>query len=280
MKVTLENETRKIGAKIVISSGELLRIGRNAPVELTGGQDRFMSGSHFVIECNENRCRIADMGSRNGTFVNGDRVKEAVLRDGDIISAGQTRFRVYIEDSPAVPLAEPAADATATLANETLALKGGPQDLREVLSPPPGEHLYAILDAARDDLVLEVLRNSGERYQSLYEGQQGEDLANFAPYLVDIPKDSPLLDTLIKEGWGNSWGIYLTSGKPFEEVRKHFRHFLLVETEDGKQLYFRFYDPRVLRIFLPTCTQSENRKFFGPVYSYVIETSGSAKVFY
>src|SRR5438270_13976430 len=99
MKVTLENETGKIGAKVVISSGELVRIGRNAPAELTGGEDRFMSGSHFLIECNQSRCRIADMGSRNGTFVNGNQIKEAVLRHGDLIPAGETRFRLHIEAS-------------------------------------------------------------------------------------------------------------------------------------------------------------------------------------
>src|SRR5439155_11949496 len=44
----------------------------------------------------EDYCRISDLGSRNGTFLNGSRIQEAVLFDGDLISAGQTRFRVHI----------------------------------------------------------------------------------------------------------------------------------------------------------------------------------------
>ena len=45
----------------------------------------------------------------------------------------------------------------------------------------------------------------------------------------------------------------------------------LVQTEDGKQLYFRFYDPRVLRLYLPTCTPEEVRRSFGPVGCYLLE---------
>lgn len=136
------------------------------------------------------------------------------------------------------------------------------------------EPLFALLDAARDDRVLELLRSSGDRYESLYEGQQGQYLAQSAPYLVELPKDSPLLATLVREGWGRSWGVYLSSLKPFPEVRRHFRQFLLVRTQDGRELYFRFYDPRVLRVFLATCDDNEISEFFGPVQSYLVEDDG------
>jgi hypothetical protein len=44
-----------------------------------------------------------------------------------------------------------------------------------------------------------------------------------------------------------------------------------VKTEDGKELYFRFYDPRVLRVFLPTCSPRETTGFFGPIKSFLLE---------
>ena len=53
--------------------------------------------------------------------------------------------------------------------------------------------LYAVLDAARDDRVLTVVRESVEEYRSLYEGIEGEALAHVAPYLVSPPKGSRLL---------------------------------------------------------------------------------------
>jgi hypothetical protein len=46
---------------------------------------------------------------------------------------------------------------------------------------------------------------------------------------------------------------------------------LRVETEDGQRLVFRYFDPRVLRVFLPVCTPAEKNDFFGPVYRFFIE---------
>ena len=131
--------------------------------------------------------------------------------------------------------------------------------------------LYAILDAARDIRVLSLLIQHKEPCQSLYEGQQGAKLAQVAPYLVRLVKDSPLLEALVNEGWGKSWGVYLSSTSAFHEVRRHLRHFLEVNLPSGEQVYFRFYDPRVIRVFLPTCTPEDTTQFFGPIQNYLVE---------
>jgi hypothetical protein len=131
--------------------------------------------------------------------------------------------------------------------------------------------LYAILDAARDPLVLARLSGCGEEHQSLYEGPKAARNADVAPYLVALPPGTPFLETLARDGWGQSWGVYLTCGRPFREVRKQLRRSLTVETEGGKKLLFRFYDPRVLRVFLPTCTPEESAEFFGPIEAFLVE---------
>jgi hypothetical protein len=134
-----------------------------------------------------------------------------------------------------------------------------------------GSPLFAVLDAARDPLVLARLLGCGERYQSLYEGPRADRLADVAPYLVALPVGTPFLETLVRDGWGKSWGIYLACERPFEELRHHLRRFLTVETEASKKLLFRFYDPRVLRVFLPVCTPGEREEFFGPVTEFLME---------
>ena len=86
-----------------------------------------------------------------------------------------------------------------------------------------------------------------------------------------LPPNSPLIETLVQLGWGKNWGVYLASPEPLEGLRRHFRQFLMVKLPDQKQVYFRFYDPRVLRLFLPTCTAQEISLLFGPVKYYIME---------
>jgi serine/threonine-protein kinase len=70
--------------------------GRTAHLQLPT-KDRYFSRNHFMIEVNPPLCRLTDMASRNGTYVNSERVSEADLRDGDTIRGGNTTIRVQFE---------------------------------------------------------------------------------------------------------------------------------------------------------------------------------------
>ncbi len=76
---------------------------------------------------------------------------------------------------------------------------------------------------------------------------------------------------LHRAGRGAAWGIFLTAYAEIEQVRRHFRRLLRVRTEGGETLLFRFYDPRVLRQYLPTCISSELQEMYGPVEQYLYE---------
>ena len=130
--------------------------------------------------------------------------------------------------------------------------------------------LYVILDSAADPRIVGLLRESGEEYQPQYEGKQAEEMANVAPYLARLAGDGTLLNTLPTEGLDKHWGVFLTCTQPLAELRKHLRRFLMVELPNGKTVLFRYYDPRVLRAFLPTCTAAEAVQFFGPVERYLV----------
>src|SRR5262249_61991018 len=65
--------------------------------------DPFFSRVHFLVEINPPRCRLTDMGSRNGTFVNGRKVEVVDLADGDEIRAGHTRITVRVEQVAGAP---------------------------------------------------------------------------------------------------------------------------------------------------------------------------------
>jgi hypothetical protein len=84
------------GREMPVLPGEALSVGRTSRSSFIIARDTFLSGVHFALECGESRCRVVDRGSANGTFLNGIRVTEAVLKDGDQIRAGQTMFVVHI----------------------------------------------------------------------------------------------------------------------------------------------------------------------------------------
>ena len=67
-------------------------------------KDRYFSRIHFMMEVNPPECRLIDMGSHNGTYVNGERVLAADLKDGDQIRAGHTILRMNVERRSAAPV--------------------------------------------------------------------------------------------------------------------------------------------------------------------------------
>lgn len=60
-------------------------------------KDKYFSRIHFMMEVNPPQCRLIDMGSHNGTYVNGERTLTADLKDGDQIRAGHTVLRVQVQ---------------------------------------------------------------------------------------------------------------------------------------------------------------------------------------
>ncbi|HOM02165.1 MAG TPA: FHA domain-containing protein [Acetivibrio sp.] len=69
-------------------------IGRNDKNDIVI-KDPFISGIHAYIMAEEGSILIKDMGSKNGTFVNGERLNEGetvLLNDGDNIKIGNVKF--------------------------------------------------------------------------------------------------------------------------------------------------------------------------------------------
>jgi pSer/pThr/pTyr-binding forkhead associated (FHA) protein len=288
MRVVLEIQPGSVAPRsVTIAAGSEVRVGRVAPAEVVL-HDQTVSRQHFAIAFNGRTCRIRDLGSTHGTLVNDQPVTGAVLHDGDLIQAGMTTLRIRFAEEEveevAVPVvagpperAAPDPVGAGTLDLPVLDLTPHDRVIRELRSQK--EPLYAILDAARDPVILaRLVMECKEEYQSLYEGAEGAKLAAFAPYLVALPRESAFLEAIVREGWGKSWGVYLTCDRPFKDVRKHLRRFLTVEAKGNEPLLFRFYDPRVLRVFLPSCLPKEALEFFGPIGEFLLEGEDPAVI--
>ena len=122
MGLILEVKAGRLAGKgIAVPLGREVTIGR-APDRSNFGvpHDNFMSSVHFAVECGAEGSRVRDRQSSNGTYLNGARITDAALSDGDEIRSGRTVFVVRIvadekpsaaparEAAPAPPVAKPA----------------------------------------------------------------------------------------------------------------------------------------------------------------------------
>jgi hypothetical protein len=87
------------GHEQVFAGRGTYRVGRSAAVPFSLPEDRLLSREHFQIEVNPPLCDLQDLGSTNGTKVNGLRVERARLRDGDVIAAGDTEIAVDVAET-------------------------------------------------------------------------------------------------------------------------------------------------------------------------------------
>lgn len=90
----------EIGRRYLLNETRLV-LGRDADRADLVVSDPSVSARHAVlgVDAEQERYGIADLGSRNGTFVNGRRVDDGVLRDGDKIFVGATVLKFTFHDS-------------------------------------------------------------------------------------------------------------------------------------------------------------------------------------
>jgi len=131
---------------------------------------------------------------------------------------------------------------------------------------------YAILDGARNPQLLEALQaDHAPRWRCLLTGELAPDMATVAPYLVELEQSSAFTRRLLGECWGQNWGVFLTSQLALPALWRHVREQVRVYGPDLEPLFFRFYDPRVMRNCLHTSTPQQLAEFFGPVAFYIAE---------
>ena len=144
-------------------------------------KDQFFSRVHFMIELNPPLCRILDLGSANGTFVNGRPIQVTALNEGDVIEAGDTLIRVMInragngtatpvDSSPFEPtiLGPFVPESPSVVAGSTELL---PQDYREKIDlrtqPIPGYLLVEELGQGGMGVVYLAIRESDQSVVAL-----------------------------------------------------------------------------------------------------------------
>lgn len=138
--------SRQQGSVIPLPIGRFL-IGREEDCHLRPNSE-LVSRHHCVFTHDEYTVRVRDLGSTNGTFVNGNRVRgTSVLSSGDRVSVGKLEFEIVIgeEDFPAnaedaaSPVAQPLEEAPPSPADETAMIDRAdtPTEVPSYSSPAP-----------------------------------------------------------------------------------------------------------------------------------------------
>ncbi len=110
------------GRKFTFDQHDTFMIGRSEDAQFCLPHDRFFSRHHCLLEIAPPQCFLRDLGSTNGTFVNGIRVETAHLKHGDRIQGGETVLEVEVAadssemTAPGVPSAEQTEPSLVTVA--------------------------------------------------------------------------------------------------------------------------------------------------------------------
>jgi predicted component of type VI protein secretion system len=106
------------GRSIPINRSPFL-IGRDPVCQLRPGSS-LVSGRHCALTAHGGKTFVQDLGSTNGTFVNGERVQaKHELRQGDVLLIGPLEFEVRMEATAPVGQPTPLPPAKESLPNTT-----------------------------------------------------------------------------------------------------------------------------------------------------------------
>jgi phosphoserine phosphatase RsbU/P len=155
-------------------SGTRLAVGRSSSVELSFPDDAGLSRQHFALELVGDDWSVLDLGSKNGTFVNGIPLKARLtLRPGDRITAGHLSI-VFAADqhasAPGVVVFEGGAESDSP-STSTLVTSLGDANRTIVVEPGGG---------AKPSAAMQALIHAGQ------ELAENRPLADLFPLILDL----------------------------------------------------------------------------------------------
>ena len=214
------------GREFAFDKHDTFIFGRAADCSCSIPNDPFLSSQHFLLEVNPPECDLRDLGSKNGTFVNGNRFagKPLRLRNGDVVKAGSTQFSVAVRsfldceacrkefeapaNSPSAPRFCPACGAAEPKLGNLTNFMAGIVKPMEAEKPPafPGYTVVKSLgiggmgtvylarrDADGRQVVMKVVRPRGrdvtDQESKLFRREMGLALALKHPNIVEFVAD-------------------------------------------------------------------------------------------
>ena len=155
---------------IEVGPGRRVVVGRAATSDVPI-YDPTISRRHAEVALANGGVQVKDLGSSNGTFVNGARVTDTIANAGDVVTFGKVAFRVR-EVTP--PTAQPAVESSVSTFSQ---------------NPPPGATIVRNVPAPEADIKEKVSRPSGASHLKVAGESVEERQARKLSLLLDISKE-------------------------------------------------------------------------------------------
>ncbi len=129
------------GGEFPIEMGQAIEIGRSSDLDMVLVED-MVSRRHARISAENGTLQIEDFGSTNGTFVNGKKVEESTLEEGDRILIGTSIIKLVHKDPDADDVETIQQDEPTEAEQEAIASAGassGSQPAAPAQDPEPAE---------------------------------------------------------------------------------------------------------------------------------------------
>jgi len=123
---------------------------------------------------------------------------------------------------------------------------------------------YAVIDLATAEALRQYVDQLPQpTAMSLFAPSQSRALLRVGPWLIRLSK-APEIEAILKQfGDHVAWGFYVHSTFDIVSLRQSLRHFNLVRLRPGqKEVLFRYWDPRVMRVFLDVATRDQSARLF------------------
>lgn len=138
----------------------------------------------------------------------------------------------------------------------------------------PPLRAFALLDASQSPDIPICLEGFSDPARCLFDGAAYEDMAEVAPWLVELTRYSDAWDWFVEEGYGQNWGILIHSRLELPRLKTHLKKFLKIEDEDGERYFFKYYRPEHFNRYAPGFDDAQRAAFWRGIEAVCAESKG------
>jgi hypothetical protein len=153
------------GGEFPLSGQREIIVGRSSELDMVLVED-MVSRRHARIACSDQQILIEDLGSTNGTFVNGEKIKRTTLKEGDRVLIGTSILKVVSSDTAASAPRPPTNTEAGQRSGQTRSMSGSIEEipLPDLLQLFGSSKKNAVLIVKSDDDVGKIFLRKGVVY--------------------------------------------------------------------------------------------------------------------